>query len=320
MVGFTGQNAADQGLVLGRRGGIAATIARDRRNDCRQPRMCLVKVDLDVEPLRHDAAQSRFCLAMPGARPPDRMDHRLVAGIAADVARRHVAGLLKLAPFVADGGLGQAIMQVQFVLHLAGFGVAAMSAAGDGDRRRSQQIAELGQCRGGLPVALDRECEPLRDINFSRAILVCKHCDRRAEYDRPRKACRSPRIIFSRVDQKLEAAGERCRSDAERFCAAVLVKRAQRDPPLTPSVSEQRLDECLDLAAVGLEHDNYSARIGIRYLSQKGIWSFNSSRAVSFGFRSSLRLIERLRNFPFWPSLIQPLSQCSTPPIVIVPV
>jgi hypothetical protein len=94
--------------------------------------------------------------------------------------------------------------------------------------------------------------EPFGNVFLARTLLADEGGDRRTEHDALGVVGGAPRIVFGDVGQEFQAAGQRGGCDPKRAGAAVLIERSHRHVALRGRVAEQRVDEDLELVAVGL--------------------------------------------------------------------
>ena len=145
----------------------------DSGDDLAQQLQHLDEIDLG---LGHgqDPRQPGLPLAVPRARPPDRMHGGVVAGVAASQSGSQCPRFLEHGVFgwAPCRGL-QPVVQVQFGLDLAGLLVDCRAAAFLHHQRQwAEQRFQLGPRRRCALVAFGRQCQPLGQILFARLFAV----------------------------------------------------------------------------------------------------------------------------------------------------
>jgi hypothetical protein len=255
VVALAGDDAGDQRLPAVLRAAIAVVVGfLLRGHRCRRPQRSDRRVEIDLRLCVKglDLAQSRLGLAVPAARPADRMANWLVRRVAADDPGREIASLLQLGKIAVACRPGEPPVDVKLVIVLAA-AVSPATAALYHDRGWSEYLLQCFPRLLWVFIALDGQRQAFGDVLLSRPILVGKDRQRRAEDDRLRVLCRPPCIIFGHVDQKPQPACQGCAAQPERLVVA-FEEGANGDKSLRACMAEDRVDKLLDLVAVGLEH------------------------------------------------------------------
>jgi hypothetical protein len=145
-------------------------------------------------------------------------------------------------------------VQVQLLVRILGLWLVPDPSRSDDDSRRTQEPLEERARLLRLRIALDREREPVREIELPRALRTRERGDRRAEDRRPRELRRLRRPVRRGLAQVRAVAGDDRRLDEHRraFVGVIRERTPRHERPLI-GVPEEQLDELVQRDRVGLE-------------------------------------------------------------------
>ena len=207
---------------------------------------------------------------MPAARPAHGVDSRNAAGIAADQPCREPAAFFK--EIVLDRRacwLLEPPVTMQLMLNFAGRRIDPCSSGGDDDCCGSENRFERPSGRRGADIEFEADRQPIGEGGFGSFITLPESRDWWGEDHGHRSGCTFRGKRLGSLDYVIEALvdGNSWPILESPCTVGVVAKGAHGDQRVLLGMTEQGVDETLNLSAVGREGHRVAAHARSRRIA-----------------------------------------------------